>query len=275
MTMSQDASMARKLRMAFAMGKPVRELPTASAQAHRHPEDVLEPFADRFKGVLMAFMRRINRHLAGTEEAFAPKKMPHSRKVEYRGELVEVSQLARQHGIKPSTLKRRLDMGMSVEEAVERPVDARTSSYRVGAAKRYETLIGNWSAGELSRMTGVGKRTIMGWNYRGMLDWNLAILATCPPFLWGLQSHIRDDQRVYELADLEECIEVSALLRKLSDPALKPFAYEQDTLFLLERIVELPGVIQKGMKAGLLKRLEDWDEYPSYVDLVYRTRGEE
>lgn len=50
--------------------------------------------------------------------------------VEYKGERYTLSQLAEKVGIGKTTLRERLKMGWSVEDAVDRPVRLRTKGYR-------------------------------------------------------------------------------------------------------------------------------------------------
>ena len=64
-----------------------------------------------------------------------PQEEQHSntrsnRFVEYRGERYTLTQLARKIGMNKTTLKERLNMGWTVEEAVNRPIRLRTKGYR-------------------------------------------------------------------------------------------------------------------------------------------------
>lgn len=53
-----------------------------------------------------------------------------NRIIEYRGQKYTLTQLAEKSGIKKTTLKERLNLGWSVEDAVSRPVRQRTRGYR-------------------------------------------------------------------------------------------------------------------------------------------------
>ena len=55
--------------------------------------------------------------------------------VEYKGEQYTLTQLAEKIGIGKTTLRERLKMGWSVEDAVERPVRLRTRGYRPSGAR--------------------------------------------------------------------------------------------------------------------------------------------
>ena len=58
-----------------------------------------------------------------------------NRRITYQGETYTLTQLAEKIGMNKTTLKERLNMGWSVEDAVERPVRLRTRGYRPSGAK--------------------------------------------------------------------------------------------------------------------------------------------
>ena len=60
-----------------------------------------------------------------------------NRIVRYQGKDYTIAQLAEATGIKKTTLKERLNTGISVEEAVERPIQLRTCGYRPSEGFQY------------------------------------------------------------------------------------------------------------------------------------------
>lgn len=56
----------------------------------------------------------------------------------YHGETYTLTQLAEKVGINKTTLKERLNLGWSIEDAVNRPVRQRTRGYRPSGAKMQE-----------------------------------------------------------------------------------------------------------------------------------------
>lgn len=58
-----------------------------------------------------------------------------NRIIEYRGQKYTLTQLAEKSGIKKTTLKERINLGWSIEDAVERPVRQRTRGYRPSGTK--------------------------------------------------------------------------------------------------------------------------------------------
>ena len=58
--------------------------------------------------------------------------------VEYKGEKYTLTQLAEKAGIGKTTLRERLKMGWSVEDAVEKPIRKRTKGWRMSADMRGE-----------------------------------------------------------------------------------------------------------------------------------------
>jgi hypothetical protein len=59
--------------------------------------------------------------------------------IEYKGERYTLTQLAEKVGIGKTTLRERLKMGWSVEDAVEKPVRLRTKGYRPSGARMFPT----------------------------------------------------------------------------------------------------------------------------------------
>lgn len=56
----------------------------------------------------------------------------------YHGEAYTLTQLAEKLGINKTTLKERINLGWSIEDAVNRPVRQRTRGYRPSGAKMQE-----------------------------------------------------------------------------------------------------------------------------------------
>ena len=72
-----------------------------------------------------------------------PSKEQHNNKstnriIEYDGEKYTLSQLAERIGMNKTTLKERLNLGWSVEDAVNKPVRQRTKGYRISHGARME-----------------------------------------------------------------------------------------------------------------------------------------
>lgn len=61
-----------------------------------------------------------------------------NRVVTYHGENYTLTQLSEKTGIKKTTLKERLNLGWSIEDAVNRPVRQRTKGYRPSGARMVE-----------------------------------------------------------------------------------------------------------------------------------------
>ena len=56
----------------------------------------------------------------------------------YQGERYTLTQLSEKSGIKKTTLKERLNLGWSIEDAVNRPIRLRTKGYRQSGARMVE-----------------------------------------------------------------------------------------------------------------------------------------
>ena len=56
----------------------------------------------------------------------------------YHGETYTLTQLAEKLGINKTTLKERINLGWSIEDAANRPVRQRTRGYRPSGAKMQE-----------------------------------------------------------------------------------------------------------------------------------------
>lgn len=104
-------------------------------------------------------------------EAEQQRNRTNNRVVEYQGETLCVSDLARRFGLTPGTLRFRLDRGMSVEDAVSKPVQKRRTHRD---AVRIEYNGESYTVPELARQCGLPTKTLRnrlksGWSLRRAL----------------------------------------------------------------------------------------------------------
>lgn len=66
-----------------------------------------------------------------------------NRVIEYNGERLTVTQAAEKYGINTTTLKERLNMGWTIENAIERPVRLRTRGWRKSRVNCEAVMRGN------------------------------------------------------------------------------------------------------------------------------------